>query len=874
MTAEQSHIAETIVSTLLHIGGRVLEVSVDYTVTDTWERSGDEPELKEIQNFSIVTRYKGFIENCFGTGKSDIVEHSIVTGNTVATYNLRILPLHPDKRKLFIVIEFLYRKDTGEVSEDFWETALDAAGDGMWVVYIPELRISFSERWHSIFGYATDTLNTIDRWVSLIHPDDIESVQSTRTEYFEGKTRFYNSEFRLKCEDGSYKWVLSRGVIVARTPDGAPLRFTGTHTNITERKLAEEKYFSAAQLLSKLINNLRDGILVTDENKKIVYANQVFCDYYDIGLPAESVTGSDAIDGLELRKHFYLEPDRFFERSVEILDRKEIVLNEEWLMKSGRILSRDFIPLILGKNNKGAIWKFRDITAQKNTEKQLAQIRNFYEQILNYIAADIVVFDANQKYVFINPTAVKNPELRQWMIGKTDEEYCRLRNKSFDLVERRNKIFNKARDEKREIEWEEMLVNKDGETEYHLRYMYPVFDENNNHLYGIGYGLNITDRVKAQQELKTSVETFANAFNESGIGMALVSPDGRWIDVNNVLCAMTGYSKEEMLNVTFADITHPDDLDIDAPQIRKMLKKQINSYSMEKRYISRYNKIVQVLLTVSLVWNAEGHPEFYIAQVVDITGKKEMEWALNKKNAELEVTRENLLNKINQLEDLSHIIAHNLRGPASNIKMLVETMLDGQKNEEDRNPNIGPKFSDEEALILMHDASKSLLDSLGTLMQITSIKLNKEIPLDDCDVSTIVNEICNQLQSSIFEKKAVIRRVIDITTIRYPKAYLENIIYNLLSNALKYTRNGVRPEILILTQLIEGRIRITIKDNGLGIDLVRYKEKLFRLNEVFHAGFDSKGVGLYITKTQVESFGGSIEVKSTPNEGSEFTVTL
>jgi signal transduction histidine kinase len=113
-----------------------------------------------------------------------------------------------------------------------------------------------------------------------------------------------------------------------------------------------------------------------------------------------------------------------------------------------------------------------------------------------------------------------------------------------------------------------------------------------------------------------------------------------------------------------------------------------------------------------------------------------------------------------------------------------------------------------------------------------------------------------------------------VRTIRYPKVFLESIIYNLLSNALKYISTERIPEILVRTYELDGRILLSVKDNGLGIDLVKYGNKIFKLNQVFHKRPDAKGVGLYITKAQVESFGGSIIVRSRENEGSEFIVTL
>ncbi|MBE2290008.1 MAG: PAS domain S-box protein [Chitinophagaceae bacterium] len=872
MTDGQRHKFETIVDTLLQIGGRVLDVSGDGVIHQSWKSCAETID-RELNNDIVIATHKSIIAQCVATRKNDRTQYAVISGDSLLRFDIRFLATHPDPNRIFVVVDHISTNGKTQVSEDFWRLALDSSGDGMWDVDVPARKIAFSDRWHSIFGYTHDEVTDLSQWTKLIHPDDIEKVALTRENYFAGETRYYHSEFRLRCSNGNYRWVLSRGVVVANDESGKPLRFIGTHTDIDERKRTEEKYASVAQMLSKLINNLNEGILVTDENDEIIFANQMFCDVYEIAGDPSGHAGIHTAPSLRQRMVKYMKPDEFLKKTLDILKRKEVVLNEEWEMADGRVLSRDFLPLEFNNHQKGGIWKFRDITVQKNTQKHIAELRNFYEKILNSIGADIVVYDANFRYLYINPTAIKNENLRHWLIGQTDEDYCIYRNKPLEMAAHRRRILEKARDERREIEWEDTLVNKNGETEHHLRYMYPVFDNNGKQLYGIGYGLNITDRVKAQEQLKTSMDTFASAFNESGIGMALIGNDGKWLDVNNVLCSMTGYSREELQKISPQDITHPDDIDIDTHLVRQMLKGEIDSYNVEKRYISRPGKIVQILLTVSVVRGGNGEPKFFIAQVVDITDKKEMLWALNKRNSELELTKENLINKIHQLEELSHIIAHNLRGPGGNIRVLSESLLELVRTKDNEHAPDQP-FTIEEAAKMIHEGSNALMESLNTLMQITEIKLNKEIPIDNCDMHILIRDICHQLQAVIYEKKAIIRKHLSVSVIQYPKVYLEHILYNLLSNALKYTHESITPEIDIFTNMVDNRVQLTVRDNGLGIDLEKYGHKMFRLNETFHRGFDSKGIGLYITKTQVESYGGNISVTSTPGKGSEFKVTL
>src|SRR4030088_3196778 len=108
---------------------------------------------------------------------------------------------------------------------------------------------------------------------------------------------------------------------------------------------------------------------------------------------------------------------------------------------------------------------------------------------------------------------------------------------------------------------------------------------------------------------------FQSAFEFAAIGMALVSPEGKWLRVNRSICEITGYSEAELLKRTFQDITHPDDLDLDLANVRKMLAGEIKTYQMEKRYFHKDGSIVWVLLSVSLVRTESGEPLFFIGQI-------------------------------------------------------------------------------------------------------------------------------------------------------------------------------------------------------------------------------------------------------------------
>jgi PAS domain S-box-containing protein len=151
---------------------------------------------------------------------------------------------------------------------------------------------------------------------------------------------------------------------------------------------------------------------------------------------------------------------------------------------------------------------------------------------------------------------------------------------------------------------------------------------------------NLREVLAAQRRqaeaLREAEERFRGAFENAAIGMALVAPDGRWLRVNRAVCEIVGYSQEEMLERTFQDITHPDDLDSDLEGLRRMLSGELRSYRMDKRYIHRDGHVVWITLSVSLVHDPGGEPMYFVTQVEDITERKRSHMALE---ASVEIAR-------------------------------------------------------------------------------------------------------------------------------------------------------------------------------------------------------------------------------------------
>ncbi|MEM1126320.1 MAG: PAS domain S-box protein [Bacteroidota bacterium] len=158
----------------------------------------------------------------------------------------------------------------------------------------------------------------------------------------------------------------------------------------------------------------------------------------------------------------------------------------------------------------------------------------------------------------------------------------------------------------------------------------------------LGDGFSVTFRdVSAQKRqasvLQESEERFRQAFDHAAIGMALVSPEGRWVKVNRAVCRLVGYTEQELLASSFQDITHPDDLEADLAYVQQMLRGERATYQMEKRYYHKEGHVVWVLLSVSLVRTADGAPRYFISQIQDITARKASEVALHTQRQRLEM---------------------------------------------------------------------------------------------------------------------------------------------------------------------------------------------------------------------------------------------
>lgn len=260
---------------------------------------------------------------------------------------------------------------------------------------------------------------------------------------------------------------------------------------------------------SKVVEQTQDIVYKIDHKGRFVYVNPA-----GIQLTGYSLEELKKINFIDLvhsdHRVRFLEEMNFF---VEDSKRTKIYLEFPILTPSGK----EWLSVNLIKTDHKGHHSYlalgRNITRQKDTtyrltvkEQQSYEVRRFYEDILNSLPSDIVVFDKEHRYLFVNPVAIADPETRSWLVGKTDYDYVKLRNKPIHIADNRRALFNRVVNEKREQSIIEKIYDNEGQIEYHQRRMFPILDQEGKVNLVVGYGLNITELKRAEEELQGAKE--------------------------------------------------------------------------------------------------------------------------------------------------------------------------------------------------------------------------------------------------------------------------------------------------------------------------------------------------------------------------------
>lgn len=737
------------------------------------------------------------------------------------------------------------------------QSVLEGTNAGTWEWNVQSGAADFNSRWAEIIGYTLEELEpiSIQTWIDHAHPDDLITSGEQLNDCFEKKSEFYNCECRMKHKNGEWIWVLDRGKVISWTEEGLPLMMYGTHSDISESKKTYER--------NKLfIEQTPTAIAMFDKELCYLASSEKWRD--DYGLQDKTIIG---------KSHYEIFPE----------------IGEDW--------KQIHLECLTG------------ITKKQDEDK--------------FIRSDGTL---------------------QW------------------------------------LKWE----------------IKPWYNDNGNIGGLIMYTADITARKKTEEQLRISEEAFRGNFESAAIGMALLDISGKWIKVNNSLCEIVRYNEKELLQLTFQDITHPDDLNLDLYLLQELIDGKRNFYHMEKRYICKDDSIVYIILAASLVRDEDSNPLYFISQIIDITAEKKAEKELELTLAKIQsifdastqvsiietdvdgiittfsVGSENLLgyqkeevvflktpeiihlkeeivvrgtelskknnavikgfnvfthaadrgefetrewtyvrkdgskfpvqltitpvknknitvgylgiamdistikkveNEIQsllnvtkdqneRLKNFAHIVSHNLRSHSGNIAMMLDLLL-----------HENPTFSENEIIQLLNDAANNLKETIAHLNEVVLMNTTISENLISINLQKSVEASINAISALAKMSNVSIYNKVDTKlAIRGIPAYIDSILLNFLTNAVKYKSDKHQAYIKLHTEIENDFVILHIEDNGIGIDLKKNGGKLFGMYKTFHGNPDARGIGLFITKNQIEAISGKIKVTSELNKGTTFKI--
>lgn len=390
----------------------------------------------------------------------------------------------------------------------------------------------------------------------------------------------------------------------------------------------------------------------------------------------------------------------------------------------------------------------------------------------------------------------------------------------------------------------------------------------------------VETRRAAEAALRESEERFRQAFDHAAIGKALVGPEGGWLQVNQALCDITGYSLEELLGMTFQEITYSEDLDESITLMHKLHEGEIDTFNVEKRYVHKLGHVVWVFLNVSAVRHESGSVKYFISEMVDITPRKlwgeEQVRLLSHVEAErdklrraesaLEDANRSLEHQNRELQEFAYIASHDLKEPLRKISAFVDLVRSES----------GELLNEQASIYLnrVQEAAIRMAGLLSDLLEYSGINTNAE-QFRQVDIGLVLAEVLADLELVIDECDAEIHAE-PLPTIEADPSQIRQLLHHLISNALKYRRDDVSPVITIGCELSDTSAvcRITVSDNGLGFDQ-KYASRIFMPYERLHGRrYAGTGMGLTICRRIIERHRGAISAASKVGEGTEIEVIL
>ena len=548
--------------------------------------------------------------------------------------------------------------------EQRWKFALESSGFGVWDWDLTRDTIFRSSQFKIMLGYGADEPidNAEHGWQTLVHPEDRPGTELAVNEHLMQRADEFAREFRMRCKDGSWKWVMGRGKVIRRDDQDRALRMTGTLEDISRRKAAEEREAHNLQLivegapcaavLEAIVRSVEAGhpgmrcsVMLADETgtRLRLQAAPSLPEYVrkerdgtpiapDFGICGVATHSGKRLICANVLADPRLEPFHKLAERARLFS----CWSEPVVSGSGQVLGafacyrREIhTPDPMEIQAITAAARLAALTIEREERKQALQVSEE-----RYSRAMRATTDGLWEWNIVTGETYLSPRWKEMLgfaesdhLGRDQESFMsRLHPDDWPRVQ----AARKAHFEKRvPYQVELRLCTKNGDYHWFLTRGEADWNERGEAVRMTGTISDISDRKLAEQALQASEQRFRAVFEQAAVGVAeMDTATGRFLSVNQRICEINQRSREEMLQMTFRDLTIPEDLQNSLQHMAELKAGKIRSYNLEKRNVLPDGTLKWVNLTVSPMW-LPGEPALrHVAVVEDITERKRVEQAL------------------------------------------------------------------------------------------------------------------------------------------------------------------------------------------------------------------------------------------------------
>ena len=627
--------------------------------------------------------------------------------------------------------------------------------------------------------------------------------------------------------------------------DGNVFLVIGYGVDITKRKLIENELLASndkLKLLESFFKFTGDALQVADEDGRMVYVNKIASDR--LGIPVDEPENYHVSDFEPLFKDITV-----WNQHLEDLKKSNITIVSE---NKNTLTGKSIFVEVNAKyeliNSKGYVIAIsRDITDRRSTELELLNTKQKLESILNEMTDVIWSLSYPQgSVIFYTPSIEKLYEIdsKEW------ERDAMLWRKTIHFDDKQNiEIIDKSLKQTGEFDCTYRILCPSGKVKWVRNKGKLIFDENDNPFRVDGITTDVTQIQMAFERQKQFIK-------DAPTSIVMLDNQLKYLVASENWHSYFRLKEDDFLDRNIFDV-FPTITENWKNYIQLGLKGETVSKDEEK--LVRADGSVQWLKWKIKPWFSDPNQVGgIIIMTEDITRFKES------KEEELRNILKLTQSQNDRLKNFAHIVSHNLRSHSSNIQSLLHLIKEEI-----------PDINEFEVIQMLDQASDNLMETITHLSEVAALNVKEEVEFVEVDLRNTVEKAINNVSALARTSNVRIINLLDqeIKILGVP-AYCDSIMLNFLTNGIKYRSDRPDSRVRIYSNRTDNHLTIHIEDNGLGIDLKRHGSKLFGMYKTFHRNNDARGIGLFITKNQIEAMGGRIDVKSEVGVGTEFIISF